>query len=172
MHVSQQYVEHRESSYIIEKPGTVYRLNRDSTTSRITDQKVIYRIMARHRVISEAEALIIAYSETTREEQKQARPVATATAGEPPPRPAKQAEEQRGRRARQAFVAIMAAIIGVNLMAVLLRGTMVSFLEFALILMVLPALTFGVAFVLVCFFFLYLVVIWVVVKLKNRWGLL
>ena len=69
-------------------------------------------------------------------------------------------------------MAIMAVIIGVNLIAILLRGTMVSFLEFALILMVLPALTFGVAFVLVCLFFLYLVIIWVLVKLKDRWGLL
>ena len=63
------YIEYEKTPYVIEKPGTeVYRINNDGSQVLITDRKRVSRILERNTVISEAEALIMAYSRVSPDE--------------------------------------------------------------------------------------------------------
>ena len=163
MGLDRQFVVHKKDSYVVHKPSIVYRLNKDGSTSRITEDEHIARILSNHRVISEAEALILAYSDRHSEARKKPSAKAVATQAKP-----KRPESRDNQKTRVVIFTVLSAIVVLNLIAIIFRGSMVSFLEIALLLMVLPGLTFAATFVFVIGFFFYMLIEWVVIKLRRK----
>jgi hypothetical protein len=147
------YVEHKSSSYVIQEPGgVVFRMNRDGTQTRIFDQRHTSKILTRHRVITEAEALIMAYAHPAQEQTHNA--ALALNAGPQKPSPADP------RRLYNTKILLFFAAA---------KGGLATLLEFFLLLMALPALAFGLTFVFVAGFLIYLFIHWIIVKL-NRHG--
>lgn len=159
------YVEHKSSSYVIQEPGgVVFRMTRDGTQTRIFDQRHTSEILTRHRVITEAEALIIAYARPAQEQTHNA----TLTLNAEPQKPSP-ADPRRLYNTKNALVAGAGITALILLFFAAAKGGLATLLEFFLLLMALPALAFGLTFVFVAGFLIYLFIHWIIIKL-NRHG--
>jgi hypothetical protein len=165
-----QFIKQGNNPYFVERPGgEVYRLHRDGSHSRIADKAELDKILSNHRVISEAEALILVYSGGTRRKPRE------------PRMPDKSRRNQRRAagfgRARStdshlksvhAIIAVAVIFIFMLLVVSMMRTNLGSFVEFVLLMLALPAIAFGLGFLLVAGTAITGMIYWLILKLRER----
>ena len=156
------YVEHKSSSYLIQEPGgAIFRMNRDGTQTRIHDRRHTSEVLAKHRVISEAEALIIAYAHPS---QDPPRALSVETL---PPEPSS-SDPRRLYSIKNALLAGAGITVLILLFFAAAKGGLATLLEFFLLLMALPAVAFGLTFVFVIGYVFYLFIQWIIFRSDQR----
>jgi hypothetical protein len=162
------YVAHKSNPYIIQEPeGAVFRMNSDGTRTLVVDHRHADKILSKHRIITEAEALLMAYAHSS-QHAVLSQSHDTDQNLEGIPRRTGSEDTLKLYSIRNVLLATAGIIVLILLFFAGAKGGMATLLEFFLLLMALPALAFGLTFVFVLGFLLYLFIQWIIIRLGQR----
>ena len=168
------YITFDKIPYVVEKPGTeVYRINPDGSQTPVTDKTRVSRILNRHSVISEAEALIMAYAGVSPD-----RPESGSEALESKMilEPGSLSSGVAGgkfiwkslRNIRPSVVVTVGVSAILIIAAVSLKSDLGFFAKLLLALAVLPPIVYFLVFICVAVFLLYQLARFVIAKLQDE----
>ncbi len=163
------FVVHRGKPYVFQRNGSeVYRIGEKGTLSRLTQEQEITRVLFHHTVVTEPEALILAYakpshmgSENQAKAQPRTVPKSLVKLKERFSKPFK-----RGVKISAFRIVALVALLVLALPFIPINwGIMIHFL---IVVLAVPAVVFPIVFVIVVLVSLYLVIEWFFLKFVRE----
>ena len=152
MTTPEMFVVHRGKPYVFQKNGNeVCRIDEKGTLSRLTQEEEITRVLFHHTVLTESEALILAYAKPAHMSAK------------PAPRSLVKLKERFSTPHK--IVALAALMVLVLPFIPINWGILIQFL---IVVLAIPAVAFLIVFVIVVLVSLYIMIDWVILTLIRK----
>ena len=176
MRTPETFVVHIGRPYVIQRNGSeVFRIGENGTLFRLTQEQEIARVLLHHTVVTEPEALILAYAKPSHTSAKPSHP-GSENQAKPQPRLAPRTLVKLKERLSKLFkngtkISALKIVFLTVLLASILAFIPVNWsilIQFLIVILAVPAVVFPIVFVIVVLVSLYLLIDWVILKLIRE----